>query len=250
LASGVGTKGDYFVVGVAGTTTLDGISTWGVGDWATYNGSVWQRVEGGADLEGVNLNVSGTTNLAALTASTALALDASKNVVSVTNTGTGNNVLGTSPTVATPTLTGDVQMSTGNLVIGTSGKGIDFSATPGTGTSELLADYEEGTWTPGQGALTLSAGTFVSSGTYTKIGRTVYFTYVLTTNSPGTQTVSIASGNDTALNLPFAEATSGVSNAYDYPATVATTQVASSRVYFLNSVSARAQITGGGVYSV
>jgi hypothetical protein len=39
LASGVGTKGDYFVVGVAGTTTLDGISTWGVGDWATYNGS-------------------------------------------------------------------------------------------------------------------------------------------------------------------------------------------------------------------
>jgi hypothetical protein len=137
-----------------------------------------------------------------------------------------------------------------NIVIGTSGKGIDFSATAGTGTSELLADYEEGTWTPGQGALTLSAGTFVSSGTYTKIGRTVYFTYVLTTNNPATQTVSITSGNDTALNLPFAEATAGVSNAYDYPATTATTQVASSRVYFLNSVLARAQITGGGVYSV
>jgi hypothetical protein len=34
----------------------------------------------------------------------------------------------------------------GNLVISTSGKGIDFSATPGTGTSELLDDYEEGTW--------------------------------------------------------------------------------------------------------
>ena len=171
LASGVGTKGDYFVVGVAGTTTLDGISTWGVGDWATYNGSVWQRVEGGADLEGVNLNVSGTTNLAALTASTALALDASKNVVSVTNTGTGNNVLGTSPTMATPTLTGDVQMSTGNLVIGTSGKGIDFSATPGTGTSELLADYEEGTWTPTASGW---SGTYTAqSGTYTKVGRLV-----------------------------------------------------------------------------
>lgn len=105
LASGVGTKGDYFVVGVAGTTTLDGISTWGVGDWATYNGSVWQRVEGGADLEGVNLSVSGTSNLAALTASTALALDASKNVVSVTNTGTGNNVLSASPSfTGTPRL--------------------------------------------------------------------------------------------------------------------------------------------------
>lgn len=153
-------------------------------------------------------------------------------------------------TDAAQSFTGDQTLSTGNLVIGTSGKGIDFSATSGTGTSELLADYEEGTWTPGQGALTLSAGTFVSSGTYTKIGRTVYFTYVLTTNNPATQTVSITSGNDTALNLPFAEATSGVSNAYDYPSTSATTQVASSRVYFLTSVLARAQITGGGVYSV
>ena len=29
LASGAGTKGDYYVVSVAGTTTLDGISAWG-----------------------------------------------------------------------------------------------------------------------------------------------------------------------------------------------------------------------------
>lgn len=49
LASGVGTKGDYYVVSVAGSTTLDGNSKWGVGDWAVFNGSVWQRVEGGAD---------------------------------------------------------------------------------------------------------------------------------------------------------------------------------------------------------
>jgi len=59
LASGVGAKGDYYVVSVAGTTTLDGISNWGVGDWATFNGSVWQRVEGGANLNGVDLSVSG-----------------------------------------------------------------------------------------------------------------------------------------------------------------------------------------------
>ena len=49
-------------------------------------------------------NISGTTTLTNLTASTALALDASKNIVSVTNTGSGNNVLGTSPTIATPTI--------------------------------------------------------------------------------------------------------------------------------------------------
>jgi hypothetical protein len=102
LASGVGTKGDYYVVSVAGSTALDGISNWGVGDLATYNGAAWQRVEGGADLNGVNLSVSGTSTLSGLTASTALALDASKNVVSVTNTGSGNNVLATSPALAGP----------------------------------------------------------------------------------------------------------------------------------------------------
>jgi hypothetical protein len=82
LASGVGAKGDYYVVSVAGTTTLDGISNWGVGDWATFNGSVWQRVEGGADLNGVNLSVSGTTTLSALTASKAVFTDGSKNLSS------------------------------------------------------------------------------------------------------------------------------------------------------------------------
>ena len=39
-----------------------------------------------------------------LTASSAVATDASKNLVSVTNTGTGNNVLATSPTLVTPIL--------------------------------------------------------------------------------------------------------------------------------------------------
>lgn len=61
-----------------------------------------------------------------------------------TSTGTGNTVLS-----AAPTLSGDVNLSTGNLVIGTDGKGIDFSITshPAGMTSELLSDYEEGTWT-------------------------------------------------------------------------------------------------------
>lgn len=63
LASGVGTKGDYYVVSVAGSTTLDGISNWGIGDWAAYNGTAWQRVEGGANLNGVDLSVSGSSQL-------------------------------------------------------------------------------------------------------------------------------------------------------------------------------------------
>jgi hypothetical protein len=65
----------------------------------------------------------------------------------------------------------------GNLVISTSGKGIDFSATAGTGTSELFDDYEEGTWTPvvadsSSGGNTGTAAT--AQGEYTKIGNLVY----------------------------------------------------------------------------
>ena len=97
--------------------------------------------------------------------------------------------------IQTPiTLPGDVTLSTGNLIIGTSGKGIDFSATPGTGTSELLADYEEGTWTPSVGG---TATYFAQTGRYTKVGRLVTFTATLYLNLIGTGSTTTISG------LPF-----------------------------------------------
>jgi hypothetical protein len=75
--------------------------------------------------------------------------------------------------IATPiTLPGDVTLSTGNLVIGTAGKGIDFSATSGTGTSELLSDYEEGTWTPADASGAGLSFTNLAC-TYIKIGKQV-----------------------------------------------------------------------------
>lgn len=91
LASSVGTKGDYYVVGTAGTTTLNGISNWGIGDWAAFNGSVWQRVEGGADLNGVNLTVSGTSTLSgnAIISVT----DNTNAALRITQLGTGNALL-------------------------------------------------------------------------------------------------------------------------------------------------------------
>ena len=65
----------------------------------------------------------------------------------------------------------------GNLVIGTAGKGIDFSVTgdgAGTDTSELLDDYEEGTFTPAFIAIT-NPTYAVQLGYYTKVGRKVSF---------------------------------------------------------------------------
>ena len=79
------------------------------------------------------------------------------------------------------TSAGDVTVTTGNLVIGTAGKGIDFSAqtpTSATGasqTSELLDHYEEGTFT-GTIFGASTAGTYETSaatGNYTRIGNVV-----------------------------------------------------------------------------
>jgi hypothetical protein len=91
----------------------------------------------------------------------------------------------------------------GNLIIGTSGKGIDFSATTegsGTMTSELLNDYEEGTFTATlTGATTNPTIAVTSTGRYTKVGRIVTvvigFENVITTGASGT--IGIA-------GLPFA----------------------------------------------
>ena len=45
LTSGVGTKGEYYVVSVPGSTNLNGITDWQIGDWAIFNGTVWQKVD-------------------------------------------------------------------------------------------------------------------------------------------------------------------------------------------------------------
>jgi hypothetical protein len=89
--------------------------------------------------------------------------------------------------------TGDVTVSTGNVVMGTSGKGIDFSATAnssGTMTSELLNDYEEGTFTATlTGTVANPTIPVTTTGRYTKIGRVVsisaFFSSVITTGASG-----------------------------------------------------------------
>jgi hypothetical protein len=88
LASGVGVQGQYYVVSVAGTTNLDGVTNWGVGDWAVFNGAVWQRVEGGADGNFVNLSVTGTATVSG-TAEFADGLAASPSITNIGDTNTG-----------------------------------------------------------------------------------------------------------------------------------------------------------------
>jgi hypothetical protein len=81
-----------------------------------------------------------------------------------------------------------------------SGKGIDFSATAnssGTMTSELLSDYEEGTFTLIASSTGAPGQTYSSTGRYRKVGSLVYFTVLVNSSFSG------ASGDYTASGLPF-----------------------------------------------
>jgi hypothetical protein len=103
-------------------------------------------------------------------------------------------------------VSGDIE-TTGNVIIATSGNGIDFSATAGTGTSELFDDYEEGDWTPvvrdgSSGNASSSASTV---GRYTKVGRLVQYQVQLT----DINTTGLTAGNTIFVTgFPFSIASS------------------------------------------
>jgi hypothetical protein len=135
-------------------------------------------------------------------------------VGSVTEDGTSNPLQ----------VNGNQSITGGDLVFRTAGKGIDFSATSnssGTMTSELLNDYEEGTWTPtialGSGGTGATYNT--QYGVYTKIGNVVHFGLRIILSNKGTSTggASIGglpftsantNGNYGAVSLGFADAVS------------------------------------------
>ena len=144
LTSGTGTKGYYYVVSVAGTTNLDGITDWQVGDWAVYNGTAWQKIDNTDGVTSVNgftgavvlttTNINEGTNLyytdararAAISAGTGLSYNSTSGAMNFSTasvatwaatpssanlaaavtdeTGSGSLVFGTNPTLANPNI--------------------------------------------------------------------------------------------------------------------------------------------------
>lgn len=98
LTSSVGTKGYYYVVDVAGNTDLNGITDWKIGDWAIFNGSVWQKVDNTDAVTSVN----GQVGTVVLTASDVGAQPAGTYVTSVSATSPVTSTGGTTPTIAMP----------------------------------------------------------------------------------------------------------------------------------------------------
>ena len=144
---------------------------------------------------------------------------------------------------------GDLSISDGDLTIGTSGHGIDFSATANASQgsasnhNELLDDYEEGNWTPGidKNASSMSGVSYGNvSGTYTKIGRMVTVWFDITVNSGGTS----GGGAPYITQLPFAVVTGDASNGgYGAPQfRDATLMNSNLRIYGNSSYFANSQI--------
>lgn len=136
LVSSVGTKGDYYVVSVAGSTNLNGTTLWGVGDWAVFNGSTWQKVDGGDTTNITSLIVTSLTgymyanNTSNVTAST-----------TVPNSGLANSTIILGNTTIT---LGGTTSSVGNLTLANvtiSSGSINVQVTNHTSTLTANATY-------------------------------------------------------------------------------------------------------------
>lgn len=151
---------------------------------------------------GTGLSISGTT----LSASGGASISAGDSNVTVSDTGSNGTV-----TVQTD---GSERMritSGGNLLVGTTtnnasggviqvSNGITFPATQSASSdANTLDDYEEGTWTPSQGAGLTVVGAFSSSGQYTKIGRQVFVVGTVA----GATSISAAANAILCGGLPF-----------------------------------------------
>lgn len=138
LTSGVGSNGYYYVVATAGSTNLDGITDWQIGDWLLFNGTAWQKIDqsnlvtsvngqtGAVSLtttdinEGTNLYYTDTRARASVSAGTGITYDSATGVVTnaapdqtvALTGGTGISTSGTYPnftiTNTSPSLGGDV----------------------------------------------------------------------------------------------------------------------------------------------
>lgn len=104
LVSSAGTKGYYYVVSVAGSTNLNGITDWQIGDWAVFNGSVWQKIDNTDSVTSVN----GYTGTVVLSYTDVGAQPAGTYVNSVSAISPVTSTGGTTPTIAMPAATTSV----------------------------------------------------------------------------------------------------------------------------------------------
>ena len=108
LTSSVGTKGYYYVVSTAGSTNLNGITSWNIGDWAIYNGTAWEKIDNTDAVTSVNgytgtvvltqPDIAGTASLTTVQTLTNKTLTSP--IINEILDANGNEILGLSPTAS------------------------------------------------------------------------------------------------------------------------------------------------------
>ena len=213
-ASNLGDVGDAQIIqagifgssggGGAGSTTVPGDGNMSV--QFNNGGSVF----GGSP----NFTFNDTTSLLMLTGSMSATTITGSTVTGSTalfTTITGSTVTGSTARFTTITASAGINITNGNLIFGTSGKGIDFSITSnaitgssGSLTSEIFSDYEEGTWTPQLSSSDSSFPKQAVVGIYRKIGTQLIASFNITLSSSG-NTFGPASSLQ-VIGLPFTSA--------------------------------------------
>jgi hypothetical protein len=206
LTSSVGTNNNYYIVSTAGTTNLNGISLWSVGDWVIFNGTTnaWEKVLGSSSEAFSSLTVTGLTGYMYANGTSSVTASSTIPVTSLSGLGTG---------VATA-LSVNVGTS-GAFVVNGGALGTPSSGTVTnlTGTASININGTVGATTPTTGAFTtISASGVITSTVATgtapfTIASTTQVANLTATNSVNTGTTVATTG---ATNyLVFKTATSG-----------------------------------------
>ena len=195
LASGVGVNGYYYIVATAGSTNLDGITDWQIGDWLIFNGTVWQKI----DQSNLVTSVNGQTGAVSVGTVTSVAATAGTGI-SITGspiTSSGTLTITNSAPDQTVSLTASTGISTSgtypNFTITNSApdQTVSLTASTGISTSGTYPNFTITNSAPDQ-TVALTAGTGIStSGTYPN------FTI---TNSAPDQTVALTGAGTTSIS--------------------------------------------------
>ena len=215
LVSSVGTKGDYYVVSVAGNTDLNGTTLWGVGDMAVFNGSIWQKTDGGDTSIVTSLTVTGLTgymyanNASPVTASTTIPVG---NVTgAVANT---VNVLAGGLLSGGGALTGNVTISLTSVPSGNV-TGLGTMATQNANAVAITGG--DITANLSSSNVTITGGTINSvsfaSANITSVAATFPNSYLTNSSATlGNATITLGSTTSTVGNLTLSNVTIGSGN--------------------------------------